>query len=106
MEKRIRQTVFEMILSKPVLPALWVAVFYTLPMAVLLSHTWHNTRPSYRGTDWILVVILTLPGSIIGAYFGKTLPAPFHAIIGLAINSIFGYFLALLISHLAERYGR
>jgi hypothetical protein len=100
----MRRTLVDALLSKPVLPGLWAGVLYTLPTAVLLGHTWHNTRTGYHGTDWVAVVVVTLPGSLIADLsMGKHRSMPLEAIIGLVLNSIAFYLVGLSICHLAER---
>ena len=100
----MRRTVVDAMLSKPVLPGLWAGVLYTLPLAVLLGQTWHNTKPGYHGMDWIAVGILTLPGSVIADLcLGKHHSLPLETIIGLVTNSVAFYFVGFAICHLAER---
>jgi hypothetical protein len=88
-------------------PALWAAVLYTLPTAVLLGYTWHNTRPEYHGFDWMLVGILTLPTcAIIDVCFHKIVPVQLEVIVGLGVNATAIYLLARVLNHIAERYRR
>jgi len=45
-QQSVKGTLVEALLSKPVLPAVWTGVLYTLPMTILWSFTWHHTKPS------------------------------------------------------------
>jgi hypothetical protein len=100
----MRRTLVDALLSKPVLPGLWAGLIYTLPVGALLSHTWHNSKPGYHGTDWIVGIVLTLPGSALADLcLGKHPSLPVEAAIGLVVNSIALYFAGLVICHLAER---
>ena len=99
----MRRTLVDALLSKPMLPALCAGVLYTLQTAALLGHTWHNTKPSYHGMDWIAVTVITLPGSLIADLcLGKHHSMPVEAIFGLVVNSIGFYLIGLSICHLAE----
>jgi uncharacterized membrane protein len=106
----MQRTCVDALLSKlSFTPVLWAAVLlsYTLPTAVLLGYTWHNTRPEYHGFDWVMVYILTLPTlAIIDPYFHKTVPVQFEVLIGLGVNTTALYLFARLLCHIAERYRR
>ena len=80
---------------------------YALSTAVLLGHTWHNTKPVYHGFDWILIGMLTYPTCvIIDLYFPSAVPVQFEALIGLGVNAAAVYLLGRLVCHVAKRYRR
>jgi len=72
-----------------VMPASWIVAFYTLPVAVLLMLTWHNSKPGYHGMDWIMVGFLTFPGCEWQWVFSDRdfVSMPIAALVGLALNA-------------------
>ena len=89
--------------KRPFAAALWSAVVYALPTALLLGYTWHNTKPVYHGFDWILIGMLTYPTCvIIDLYFPSAVPV----LIGLRVNAAAVYLLGRLVCHVAKRYRR
>jgi len=102
---RFFSTPIEPLFSKSVLPAVWAGVLYVLPMTILWGLTWRHSKPSYRGSDWMLMGLLTFPGCLVGVYFERVLSPPFQALVGLGANWIVFYLVGLLICHLAERFG-
>jgi hypothetical protein len=70
-------------------PASWILAFYTLPLAVLLAFTWHNSKPQYHGMDWLMVGLLTYPGCGWQYVFSDRdfVSMPIGALVGLALNT-------------------